>query len=99
MLNPAHPLPMHIDLGEISCSWVLGKFKFETRREGFRKMTSDELMQLVGRLQAIQCPHIILLNLDGHKLGFGMMREIAGSITALINLEVFVLVSKHPFSF
>jgi hypothetical protein len=66
-LDPALPLPLQIYLGEYSCSWENGKleFNYQQKQKGFRKLSRDELMQLMRRLQA--SPHAILLNLIGHK--------------------------------
>jgi hypothetical protein len=98
VLDPALPLPLHIDLGEYSCSWENGKLKVDYRQkqEGFRKLRRDELMQLMRRLQA--SPHVILLNLDGHKFDGATMREMAAPIAALSELQALVLTSACPTS-
>ena len=95
VLDPDLPLPLHIELGEYSCSWENGKLKFGGRQEGFRKLSRDELMQLMRRLQA--SPHVILLNLWGHKIDAATMREMAAPIAALSELQALVLTGACPF--
>ena len=95
VLDPALPLPLHIDLGQYSCSWENGKLK-NGLQEGFRKLRRDELMQLMRRLQA--SPHVILLNLNGHRCGAATMREMAAAIAALSELQALVLSSACPTS-
>ena len=90
-LDPALPLPLHLDLGEYSCSWQNGKlkFNFDQQQEGFRELSRDELVQLMRRLQA--SPHVILLNLRGHEFGTATMREMAAPIAALSELQALLL--------
>ena len=96
VLDPALPLPLHIDLGERSCSWENGKLKvnYDQNPEGFRQLRRDELMQLMRRLQA--SPHVILLNLWGHEIDAATMREMAAPIAALSDLQALVLVGTCP---
>ena len=96
VLDPALPLPLHIDLGKYSCSWENGKLKvnYGQKQEGFRKLRRDELMQLMRRLQA--SPHVILLNLMGHKFGAATMREMAAPIAALSELQALLLGGTCP---
>jgi hypothetical protein len=97
VLDPALPLPLHIDLGKCSYSWENGKLKvIFNQREGFRELSRDELMQLMRRLQA--SPHVILLNLNGHGIDDAMMREMAAPIAALSELQALVLTSACPTS-
>ena len=97
-LDPALPLPLHLDLGKHSCSWENGKLKvnYGQKQEGFRKLSRDELMQLMRRLQA--SPHVILLNLRGHGIDGATMREMAAPIAALSELQALVLTSACPTS-
>jgi hypothetical protein len=88
-LDPALPLPLQIDLGWYSYSWENGKLKMGKKQEGFRKLSRNELMQLMRRLQA--SPHVILLNLYGHECGADTMREMAAPIAALSELQALVL--------
>jgi len=98
VLDPALPLPLHIDLGKYSCSWDNGKLKvnYGQLQEGFRKLRRDELMQLMRRLQA--SPHVILLNLWGHGIDGATMREMAAPIAALSELQALDLTSACPTS-
>ena len=75
LLDPASTLPLHLDLGEHSYSWENGKFNITSymQQPGFRKLTRDELMQLMRRLHA--APHAVLLNLYGHDFGEGAVHE------------------------
>jgi hypothetical protein len=86
--HPSAPLPPLMELGIVGCRWLDGKFGFKKKaQKGFRKMTPDELKQVMRRLQA--APHvIILLNLEAQCMGCKMIQEIAGHITALSNLQV-----------
>ena len=95
-LDPALPLPLHLDLGEHSCSWENGKlkFNFDQEQKGFRKLSRDELVQLMRRLQA--SPHVILLNLSGHKIDGVTMRDMAAPIAALSELQALVLRGACP---
>ncbi len=94
VLDPALPLPLHIDLGEYSRSWANGKLKLGQFQEGFRELSRDELMQLMRRLQA--SPHVILLNLSNHACGADTMREMAAPIAALSELQALVLTGTSP---
>jgi hypothetical protein len=97
VLDPALPLPLHIDLGCCSCSWKNGKILFGNRRqEGFRQLTRDELLQLMRRLQAN--PHVILLNIYNQVFGDTVMEELAAPIAALSQLQVLVLTCTRSFS-
>ena len=86
--HPSAPLPPLMELGIVGCRWLDGKFGFKKKaQKGFRKMTPDELKQVMRRLQA--APHvIILLNLEAQRMGCKMIQEIALHITALSNLQV-----------
>jgi hypothetical protein len=95
VLDPALPLPLHIDLGECSCSWKNGKFQHGLEQlQGFRRLTRDELMQLMRRLQAK--PHVILLNLESQHIDGATMQEIAAAIAALSELQTLVLYGSCP---
>ena len=95
VLDTASTLPLHIDLGEYSCSWDNVTFKWaESRQPGFRKLERDELLQLMRRLHA--APHAVLLNLNGHKFGAAVMQEMAAPLTALSKLQVLVLRCAPP---
>ena len=97
VLDPALPLPLHIDLGESSCSWENGKLQFgRGQQQGFRLLTRDELMQLMRRLQAN--PHVILLNLSRQGIDGATMQEMAAPIAALSELQVLVLYGACPTS-
>ncbi len=87
--NLQKPLSAQINLGLRSCSWLDCKFVWGSQQEGFRKLTRDELCQLMCRLQT--APEVILLNLYGHGIGSSMMQEIAGKISLLDNLQVLAL--------
>ena len=90
VLDHALPLPLHIDLGQYSCSWENGKLKVNfNQREGFRELSRDELMQLMRRLQA--SPHVILLNLTHQGIDGATMQEMAAPIAALSELQALVL--------
>jgi hypothetical protein len=92
LLDPVATLALHIDLGEYSCSWQHGQLKpTQSRQPGFRKLTRDELMQLMLRLHA--APHAVLLNLFGHCFGKVMMQEISAPMAALSKLRALVLSS------
>ena len=96
VLDPTHPLPLHIDLGERSCSLVGGKFEinWKSSQLGFRKLTREELTQLVRRLRA--APHTLLLNLWGHKIGSDGIQEMSAVVAALSSLQVLVLGGTSP---
>jgi hypothetical protein len=100
VLDPARPLPLHIDLGYYSCSWDNREFELQSGRgreqQGFRQLTRDELMQLMRRLQAN--PHVILLNLMHQGIHGAAMQEISASISALSELQVLVLYGACPTS-
>ncbi len=95
-LNPALPLPLHIDLGEYSCSWENKKIKINLgqKQEGFRRLSHDELMQLMRRLQANS--HIVFVNLWGHGIDDATMQEMSAAIAALSELQVLVLGGACP---
>jgi hypothetical protein len=97
-LDPALPLPLQIDLGKFSCSFDYGKLKvnYEQEQEGFRKLSRDELMQLMRRLQA--SPHVILLNLRDHGIYGARMQEMTAAIAVLSELRALVLSSACPTS-
>jgi hypothetical protein len=45
LLDTASTLPLHVDLGEYSCSWQNGKVEWANRpKSGFRKLTRNELL-------------------------------------------------------
>ena len=101
VLDIASTLPLHIDLGYVSCSWENGMFEWagkleraESTQPGFRTLTRDELLQLMRRLHA--APHAVLLNLYGHNFGAAVMQEMAAPMTALSKLQVLVLCSECP---
>ncbi len=95
LLDTASTLPLHVDLGEFSCSWENGKFKrAESEQPGFRNMTRDELLQLMRRLHA--APHAVLLNLCVHGFDAAVMQEMAAPMTALSKLQVLVLSGAYP---
>ena len=96
VLDPALLLPLHIDLGDCSCSWENGKLQFGDEQQGFRKLTRDELMQLMRRLQAN--PHVILLNLMDQGIDGATMQEMAAPIAALSELQALVLWGACPTS-
>jgi hypothetical protein len=89
VLDPSSTLPLHIDLGTYSRSRQNGKFEFADEQPDFRKLTRDELLQLMRRLHAE--PHAVLLNLQGHRFGEAVMQEMAASMAALNKLQVLVL--------
>jgi hypothetical protein len=98
LLDPASTLPLHLDLGECSCSWENGKFKVTDKKQpGFRELTRDELMQLMRRLHA--APHAVLLNLYGHDFGEDVMEEMAALMAPLSNLQALVLTCTCPPAF
>jgi hypothetical protein len=95
LLDPASTFPLHLNLGQYSCSWENGKFKVtEKEQPGFRTLDRDELMQLMRRLHA--APHAVLLNLYGHHFGEGVMQKMAAPIAALSNLQALVLSCTCP---
>jgi hypothetical protein len=96
LLDPASTLPLHLDLGYNSYSWENGKFKttIYSKQPGFRRLTLDELLQLMRRLHA--APHAVLLNLHGHFFGDGVMQEMAAPMAALSNLQALVLSRACP---
>ena len=89
-------LPRELHLGRLAYSWTNGKLKYEGDTLGFRKLRAEELRQLMRRLQAAPQHHVILLNLGGHYIGDGMMRELAEAIAALKALQVLILDCKSP---
>ena len=90
VLGPASTLPPLIDLGEWSCSWENDDFKIVREwQPGFRKLSRDELMQLMRRLH--DAPHAIVLNLYGHTFGEAVMREMAVPMAALSKLQALFL--------
>jgi hypothetical protein len=95
VLDTTSTLPLHIDLGECSCSWEFGEFNIAHKQQlGFRRLTRDELMQLMRRLHA--APHADLLNLYGHEFGAAVMQEMAAPMTVLSTLKVLVLIRECP---
>jgi hypothetical protein len=95
VLDTASTLPLHVDLGQHSCSWENGKLEMaESRQPGFRELTRDELLQLMRRLHA--APHAVLLNLDGHRCGAAVMQKMAAPMAALSKLQVLVMSSESP---
>jgi hypothetical protein len=95
LLDPASTLPLHLDLGKYSCSWENGKFKIaQSQQPGFRRLTRDELLQLMRRLHA--APHAVLLNLNDNYFGEAVVQEMAATMTALSKLQALVLSSTCP---
>jgi hypothetical protein len=99
VLDTASTLPLHVDLGEYSCSWENGEIEWaQSEQPGFRKLTRDELLQLMRRLHA--APHAVLLNLQGQLFlqGFDtdVMQEMAVHMTALSKLQVLDLSCECP---
>ncbi len=91
-LDPHNP-NLQIDLGQYSCSWNNGKNQWiYTRQHGFRKLTRDELMQLMRRLRAN--PNVVHLNLMRQGIDGATMRVMATTIAALRELQVLFLGSK-----
>ncbi len=89
-LDPHNP-NLHIDLGMYRFSWENGKNQWSNeQRQGFRKLTRDELVQLMRRLLAN--PNVILLNLMRQGIDGATMREMAAAIAALSELQVLLLV-------
>ena len=107
VLDPAfhldiYPHQFEIDLGEHRFSWYIclgefqyqgyGKLQYNGQTQGFRKLRRDELMQLMQLMRRLQAsPHVILLNLHGHKFGTATMQEMAAPIAALSELQAHVL--------
>ena len=85
-------LPRELHLGQYA--WTNGKLEYKGDTPGFRKLTAEELRQLMRRLQAAPQHHVILLNLVGHYMGGDMMRELAEPIAALKALQVLILSGK-----
>ena len=85
-LDPHNP-NLQIDLGKYRFSWENGKNQFSNeQQQGFRKLTSDELVQLMRRLWAN--PNVILLNLMRQGINGATMQVIAAAIAALSELQV-----------
>jgi hypothetical protein len=90
-IDPDQQLPSQLHLGKYVYSWENGKRKYEYDRAGFRRLTPDELRQLMRRLQAVPQSHVIFLNLGGQRIGADMMREMAAIIKELKALQVLIL--------
>ncbi len=95
-LDPAasEHLPRELHLGREAYSWTNGKLKNEGSTPGFRQLSAEELRWLMRRLQAAPQHHVILLDLAGHDMRGGMMRELAEPIAALKALQVLILEGK-----
>ncbi len=100
LLHPTADLPTLINLGERSWSLLDGKYLREgaVKQIGFRRITPDELTQLMRKLQS--SPHVIVLSLneDNRNRGHlnGRLSEFAGCICALKSLQVLDFQSTHP---
>ena len=83
LLHPTSPLPIHIDLGQSSCSWQGGEFEYTGRQDGFRRLTREEVVQLMRKLHV--APHLLLLNLESNASVGGQLHVC---LSVLTNLQV-----------
>jgi hypothetical protein len=90
-LDPTQQLPLELHLGKQVYSWTSGKLENKGEQAGFRRLTEDELRQLIRRLQAAPQHLVILLNLGCHKMGQGIIPEMVSAIAALKALQVLIL--------
>ena len=87
-LDPSEQLPRELHLGTEGTTWTNGQFQwFGTLFPYSRKLTQDELRQLMRRLQAAPQDHVIFLDLGGQCMGDDMLREMAVIIKELKALQ------------
>jgi hypothetical protein len=90
-LDPTQQLPLQLHLGKYAYSWTSGKLEKKGEQAGFRRLTEDELRQLIRRLQAAPQHLVMFLNLGFHEMGEGIIREMVSAIAALKALQVLIL--------
>ncbi len=95
LLDPSEQLPRQLQLGKHAIRWTNGKLESTVEQPGFRQLTSDELRQLISRLNAAPHDHVIVLNLAGNENAVDLMRELA-PVAALKALQVLILGSMYP---
>ena len=81
-----HLLPQAIDLGKYTYNYSSGGI---TERTGFQAMTAGQLQRLARRLH--EQPHVTHLDLNGHKFGPDVMRELSGAIAMQTRLQTLSL--------
>ena len=86
-LDPSEQLPRELHLGSEGHTWTNGKLGYYGYQSDRRKLTQDELRQLMRRLQAAPQDHVIFLDLDGQCMGDDMLREMAVIIKELKALQ------------
>ncbi len=89
-LDCSGQLTPELHLGEWAYSWTNRKLEWKGDQPGFRKLTADELRQLMRRLRAAP-NRVVFLNLGGQKMGSDVMQEMAAAIATLKNLQVLIL--------
>ncbi len=97
LLDPSEQLPRQLQLGKHDIiTWTNGKLEWKYEQQpGFRQLTSDELRQLISRLNAAPHNHVIVLNLADIENAVDLMRELA-PVAALKALQVLILLSMYP---
>jgi hypothetical protein len=90
-LDHIEQLPRQLHLGKHAYSWISGKLEYKGEQAGFRKLSEDELQQLMRRLQAAPQHLVIFLNLGDHYMGEGIIRTMVPSIAALKAVQVLIL--------
>ena len=90
-LDHNEQLPRQLHLGRFAYSWVSGKLEKKGEQAGFRKLTEDELRQLMRRLQAAPQHLVIFLNVGFREMGEGVIREMVSAIASLKALQVLIL--------
>ena len=90
-MDPDQELSGQVHLGKFIYSRQSGKLSYQGYRPGFRKMTRNELNQVMRRLLAAPEGCITLLDLSSHEMGADIMREIAVHIAELEGLLALIL--------
>jgi len=94
VLSPAEQLPTHIHLGEFDYKFMKG---IRERKESktFRKLTENELGQLLRRLQDTpQQQHVIGFNIRGKKIGPSGCSALSQALPHLSALQELNLVGN-----
>jgi hypothetical protein len=86
-LDPSEQLPRELHLGTDGMTWTNGNVGFYGHQGHFRRLTQDELRQLMRRLQAAPRDHVIFLDLGGQCMGDDMLREMLVIIKELKALQ------------
>jgi hypothetical protein len=95
LLDPSEQLPRQLQLGKYAITWTNGEVELKGEQTGVRQLTSDELRQLISRLNAAPHDHVIVLNLAYNENAVDLMRELA-PVAALKAVQVLILQRMYP---